>query len=124
MLRTYHRGRLIQHGRGFGSIFAKLARHILPFAKSATNVAKVAAKSHVGKEIKKGLKEAAVSSALDILQGESPQKAAKKNFKKTTVKLLKDSQKQKVVKRRKQKRSLKRQSKQRALYPEDEFEDY
>ena len=50
----YHRGVLIQKGRGIGGVFNSLFRTLLPIGKavvkSSSNLIKSTAKNHLGKE--------------------------------------------------------------------------
>ena len=56
----YHKGFLIQRGRGIGGIFSSLFRTLLPLGKTAVKstpkLLRAASKSKVGKRLKKSAK--------------------------------------------------------------------
>ena len=69
-------------GYGFGSLFSRIGRFVTPLLKSAVSAARPAVKQTLKDLGKQGL-QAAGSTALDVLSGESPKTAVKRNFQKT-----------------------------------------
>ena len=108
-MNNYHSGRKLQLGRGIGSLFASITRSLLPMGKKilTSNTTKALAKS-VGKT----LKEAAVDTAIDVLEGKSPKEAAQRSLERTKRKIadkLKDQPKShKTSKSKKAKISIKK----------------
>lgn len=88
----YHRGPPIQHGAGLGSIFSGLWRTLVPVAKSAVktigNIATSPGAKSLGKVIKNQVKQAAVETALDALDGKSAGSSAKNRLKSATRNIL------------------------------------
>ena len=76
--------RRLQRGRGIGSLFGSLVRTLMPIGKKmlTSNTTKSIAKS-VGRT----LKDAAVGTAIDVLQGKSVEEAAKQNLNTTKRKI-------------------------------------
>ena len=66
-------------GYGFGNIFSSIGRFVKPLLKSAVSAARPALKRTLKDLGKEGLK-AAGSTAFDVLSGEPPKKALKKNI--------------------------------------------
>ena len=66
-LLPYHRGDLLQRGRGIGGIFSSLFRTLLPigkaFIKSAPSIIKSTAKSPIGRKLKRSAKKIALNTA-------------------------------------------------------------
>ena len=86
----YHKGLLIQRGRGIGGIFSSLFRTLLPIGKavvkSTPKLLKAASKSKVGKRLKKSAKEIALNTAKNLIQSG--------NINKTLSKSVEDSKKE------------------------------
>ena len=76
-------------GRGLGSLFGTLLRGVLPAAKAVGRAAVHASKSSLGKEVKRGLKQAALDSMVDVIEGEDPRDVAQKQMKKAATSVLK-----------------------------------
>ena len=80
----YHRGVLLQNGRGIGGIFSSLFRTLLPVGKavikSAPKVLNKVAKSNVGKQLKKSAQKIALNTAKDLLQTGDINKTIKKSL--------------------------------------------
>ena len=70
---NYHTGRRLQRGRGIGSIFSSIFRSILPIGRKILNSDTT---KLLGKSVGKSLKEAAVGTALDALEGKNLKQAA------------------------------------------------
>ena len=68
----YHRGVLLQKGRGIGGIFSSLFRTLLPIGKavikSTPTIIRNTAKSPIGRKLKKSAKKVAVSTVKNLLQ--------------------------------------------------------
>ena len=84
----FHQGPAIQHGAGLGSIFSGLWRSLVPAAKSAVKTLGKIAKSPSGKFIGNQVKQAAVDTALDALEGKSAGASAKNRLKTATKNIL------------------------------------
>ena len=86
----YHKGLLIQRGRGIGGIFSSLFRTLLPLGKAAVKstpkLLKAASKSKVGKRLKKSAKKIALNTAKNLIQSG--------NINKTLSKSVEDSKKE------------------------------
>lgn len=86
----FHKGLLIQKGRGIGGIFSSLFRTLLPIGKalvkSSPRILKAASKSNVGKRIKKSAKKIALNTAKNLIQSG--------NINKTLSKTVEDSKKE------------------------------
>ena len=120
----HHRGRYLQAGRGLGGLFGTLLRKVLPVAKTIGKAAVKASRSSTGKEIRSGLKNMAVDSLIDVMQGENVGNVAEKQLKKAATSVLKHA---KQNKRKKQQptrvtRPRKRQRIRRPLFQEDDGE--
>lgn len=81
---NYHTGRRIQRGRGIGSLFGSLFRTLLPLGKKL--LTSDASKS-IARSVGKTLKEAAVDTAMDVLQGKDVKEAAQQSLNKTKRKI-------------------------------------
>ena len=79
----FHKGLLIQKGRGIGGIFSSLFRTLV---KSSPRILKAASKSNVGKRIKKSAKKIALNTAKNLIQSG--------NINKTLSKTVEDSKKE------------------------------
>ena len=88
----YHSGPPIQQGAGLGSIFSGLFRTLIPAAKGAVKTLSKVAKSptakSAGRFLRDQVKEAAVSTALDALEGKSFGSSAKNRLKTATKNIL------------------------------------
>ena len=88
----YHRGPPIQQGAGLGSIFSGLFRTLLPVAKGAVKtigkIAKSSTAKSAGRLIKDQVKQAAVNTALDALEGKSIGSSAKSRLKTASKNIL------------------------------------
>ena len=117
----HHRGRYLQAGRGLGGLFGTLLRKVLPVAKTIGKAAVKAGRSSTGKEIRSGLKNMAVDSLLDVMQGENVGNVAEKQLKKAATTVLKRAKHNN--KRQKQPRRDTRPRKRRRIRPLFEEED-
>ena len=74
---NYHTGRRLQRGRGIGNVFGSIFRSLLPLGKKilTSNTSKAIAKS-----VGKSLKEVAVDTALDALEGKNIKEAAQQRL--------------------------------------------
>ena len=68
-----------QLGYGFGSLFSRIGQFVKPLLKSAVAAARPAVKQTLKDLGKQGL-QAAGSTAFDVLSGESPKSAVKRNI--------------------------------------------
>ena len=88
----YHRGPPIQHGAGLGSIFSGVWRSLVPVAKGAVKtigkIVKSPTAKSAGRFIKNQVKEAAVNTALDALEGKSIGSSAKNRLKTASKNIL------------------------------------
>ena len=88
----YHRGPPIQCGAGLGSIFSGLWRTLIPAAKGAVKTLGKIAKSpkakSAGRFLRDQVKEAAVNTALDALEGKSIGSSAKNRLKTASKNIL------------------------------------
>lgn len=70
--RQYHRGILIQKGRGFGGVFSSILRTLLPIekevVKSTPKLLKATAKSCIGKKLRKSAKKIALDTAKNLIE--------------------------------------------------------
>jgi hypothetical protein len=68
----YHRGVLIQKGRGIGGVFNSLFRTLLPIGKavikSSPNLIKNTAKTPLGRKIRKSAQKVALNTAKNLLE--------------------------------------------------------
>ena len=70
-------------GYGLGSLFSRIGQYVRPLLKSAITMAKPAVKQTLKDLGKQGI-QAASSTALDVLSGESPKSAVKRNIRRAT----------------------------------------
>ena len=79
----YHKGLLIQRGRGIGGIFSSLFRTLAPIGKSvmksAPKILKTISKSKAGKHIKNSAKIIAFNTAKDLIQSDDINKSLSKS---------------------------------------------
>ena len=85
---NYHRGPRWQQGAGIGSLFSGIFRGLMPVAKSAIKTIGKVAKSNVVKSAGRTLKNAAVETALDALDGKPVGQRAKQQLKTATRNIL------------------------------------
>ena len=81
----YHRGVLIQRGRGIGGVFNSLFRTLLPIGKavikSTPKFIKQTAKSPLGKKLQKSAQKVAINTAKNLLETGDIKKTLKKSIK-------------------------------------------
>ena len=81
----YHRGVLIQRGRGIGGVFNSLFRALLPIGKavikSTPKFIKQTAKSPLGKKLQKSAQKVAINTAKNLLETGDIKKTLKKSIK-------------------------------------------
>ena len=75
-------------GYGLGNLFSRIGQFVKPLLKTAIKVAKPAVKRTLKDLGKQGI-QAASSTALDMLSGESPRSAVKKNIQRATPRVKK-----------------------------------
>lgn len=87
----YHRGVLIQRGRGIGEVFNSFFRTLLPIGKvvikSSPKLIKQNAKSPLGKKLRKSAQKVAINTTKTLLETGD----IKKNFEKEYRRLQKGS---------------------------------
>lgn len=83
---NYHVGRRYQRGRGIGSVFGTIFRSIIPIGKKILNSATT---KTIAKSVGRSLKEAAVDTALDALEGKNIKEAAQERLDETKAKIAK-----------------------------------
>ena len=80
----YHRGVLIQRGRGIGGVFSSLFRTLLPIGKavikSTPKFIKQTAKSPLGKKLQKSAQKVAINTAKNLLETGDIKKTLKKSI--------------------------------------------
>ena len=81
-MRIFRAPRRRHVGYGFGSLFSRIGQFVKPLLKSAVSAARPAVRQTLKDLGKQGI-QAASSTALDVLSGESPKTAAKRNFRKS-----------------------------------------
>ena len=78
----YHRGVILQRGRGIGGVFSSLFRTLLPIGKavikSTPKVINRMAKSNIGKQLKKSAKRIAIDTTKDLIRTGDINKAINK----------------------------------------------
>ena len=96
----YHRGVLIQRGRGIGGVFNSLFRTLLPIGKSVIKstpkLIKATAKSPLEKKLRKSAKKVAINTARNLLESGNIDQTLKKSIedsKKEVSNLLQSSEK-------------------------------
>lgn len=101
----YHRGILIQKGRGIGGVFNSLFRTLLPIGKavikSSPKIIKSAAKSPLGKKLRKSAKKVALNTAKNLMESGDINKTFRKSIedsKKEISNALKPPEKNKKTK--------------------------
>ena len=67
----YHRGVLIQRGRGIGGVFSSLFRSLLPIGKavikSTPSIIRSTAKSPIGRKLRRSAKKVALNTAKNLI---------------------------------------------------------
>ena len=94
----YHRGALLQKGRGIGGIFSSLFRTLLPIGKaiikSTPAIVKNTAKGPIGRKIRKSATKVALNTATNLIESGDINKTFKKSLedsKKEVSKALRSS---------------------------------
>ena len=68
----YHRGVILQKGRGIGSVFSSLFRTLLPIGKavirSTPSIIKSTARSPIGRKLKRSAKKLALNTAKKLIE--------------------------------------------------------
>merc|ERR1711863_147180 len=68
----YHRGVILQKGRGVGSVFSSLFRTLLPIGKavikSTPSIIKSTAKRPIGRKLKRSAKKLALNTAKNLIE--------------------------------------------------------
>ena len=80
----YHRGVILQRGRGIGGVFSTLFRTLLPIGKavikSSPKIIKNTAKSSLGRRLRKSAKKVAITTAKNLLESGDINKTLKKSI--------------------------------------------
>ena len=80
----YHRGVILQRGRGIGGVFSTLFRTLLPIGKavikSSPKIIKNTAKSPLGRRLRKSAKKVAINTAKNLLESGDINKTLKKSI--------------------------------------------
>ena len=79
----YHRGVILQKGRGVGSVFSSLFRTLLPIGKavikSTPSIIKSTARSPIGRKSKRSAKKLALNTAKNLIETGDINKTLKKS---------------------------------------------
>ena len=79
----YHRGVILQKGRGVGSVFSSLFRTLLPIGKavikSTPSIIKSTARSPIGRKLKQSAKKLALDTAKNLIETGDIKKTLKKS---------------------------------------------
>ena len=79
----YHRGVILQKGRGVGSVFSSLFRTLLPIGKavikSTPSIIKSTARSPIGRKLKRSAKKLALDTAKNLIETGDIKKTLKKS---------------------------------------------
>ena len=79
----YHRGVILQKGRGVGSVFSSLFRTLLPIGKavikSTPSIIKSTARSPIGRKLKRSAKKLALDTAKNLIETGDINKTLKKS---------------------------------------------
>ena len=79
----YHRGVILQKGRGVGSVFSSLFRTLLPIGKavikSTPSIIKSTARSPIGRKWKRSAKKLALDTAKNLIETGDIKKTLKKS---------------------------------------------
>ena len=102
----YHRGVLIQKGRGIGGVFSSLFRTLLPIGKavikSTPSIISSTAKSQIGRKLRKSAKKVALNTAKNLIETGDINKTLQKSVNDSkkevanALKSSKDSRKRKL----------------------------
>ena len=102
----YHRGVILQKGRGVGSVFSSLFRTLLPIGKavikSTPSIIKSTARSPIGRKLKRSAKKLALDTAKNLIETGDIKKTLKKSVDDSkkeiadAFKSSKDSKKKKI----------------------------
>ena len=80
----YHRGALLQKGRGVGGIFNSLFRTLLPIGKalvkSTPTILRNTAKGPIGRKFKKSAKKIALNTAKNLMKSGNIDKTIQKSL--------------------------------------------
>ena len=83
-LLPYHKGVLLQKGRGIGGVFNSLFRTLLPIGKavlkSSPKIIKTTAKSPLGRKLRKSAQKAALNTAKNLVESGDIKKTFKKSI--------------------------------------------
>ena len=101
----YHKGLLIQKGRGIGGIFSSLFRTLVPIGKavlkSTPKLLKAVSKSKVGKRLKKSAKRIALNTAKNLIQSGDINKTLSKSVEESKREIADVLNQTKIQKKRK-----------------------
>ena len=102
----YHRGVLIQRGRGIGGVFSSLFRSLLPIGKavikSTPSIIRSTAKSPIGRKLRSSAKKVALNTAKNLIETGDINKTLQKSVNdskkevENALKSSKDSRKRKL----------------------------
>ena len=80
----YHKGVLLQKGRGIGGVFSSLFRTLLPIGKavlkSSPKIIKSTAKSPLGRKLRKSAQKVALNTAKNWIESGDIKKSLKKSI--------------------------------------------
>ena len=80
----YHKGVLLQKGRGIGGVFNSLFRTLLPIGKavlkSSPKIIKTTAKSPLGRKLRKSAQKVALNTAKNLVESGDIKKTFKKSI--------------------------------------------
>ena len=80
----YHKGVLLQKGRGIGGVFNSLFRTLLPIGKavlkSSPKIIKSTAKSPLGRKLRKSAKKVALNTAKNLIESGDIKQTLKKSI--------------------------------------------
>ena len=78
----YHKGVLLQKGRGIGGVFNSLFRTLLPIGKavlkSSPKIIKSTARSPLGRKLRKSAKKVALNTAKNLIESGDIKQTLKK----------------------------------------------
>ena len=80
----YHKGVLLQKGRGIGGVFSSLFRTLLPIGKtvlkSSPKIIKSTARSPLGRKLRKSAKKVALNTAKNLIESGDIKQTLKKSI--------------------------------------------
>ena len=80
----YHKGVLLQKGRGIGGVFNSLFRTLLPIGKavlkSSPKIIKSTARSPLGRKLRKSAKKVALNTAKNLIESGDIKQTLKKSI--------------------------------------------